>query len=81
MEFHYNSTIKQNNSYNPIEKIKFLPKFYNQRQTKTKNTWTCKEEVGGLKKKKKNRGLCGDKEGWRFRCPNNYLIKQMIKLS
>ena len=52
MEFHYNSTIKQNNSYNPIEKIKFLPKFYNQRQTKTKNTWTCTEEVGGLKKKK-----------------------------
>ena len=53
MEFHYNSTIKQNNSYNPIEKIKFLPKFYNQRQTKTKNTWTCTEEVEGLEKKKK----------------------------
>ena len=49
MEFHYNSTIKQNNSYNPIKKIKF----YNQRQTKTKNTWTCTEEVEGLEKKKK----------------------------
>ena len=80
MEFHYNSTIKQNNSYNPTEKIKFLPKFYNQRQTKTKNTWTCTEEVGGLKKKK-NRGLGKDKEGLHFRCPNNYLIKQTIKLS
>ena len=52
MKFYYNSTIKQNNSYNPTEKIKFLPKFYNHRQTKTKKTWTFIEEVEGLKKKR-----------------------------